>query len=61
MKETIQNKIQQVLMLAKTPVNKSTSSARATEDSLSKVIRNPVEAAIFIAELNAAIKAAQSK
>lgn len=64
MKEKIQQRINQLRDLATTPakgnVVKSSDSFRAS-DSLSKSIRNPQEATIFLAELDAAFKAARQK
>ncbi len=64
MKEKIQERINQVRLLATTPtkgyVAKDAGSFRAN-DSLSKSIRNSKEANIFLAELDAAIKVAQTK
>jgi hypothetical protein len=64
MKEKIQERINQVRHLAKTPTKgqavRTNDSFRAN-DSLSKSIRNSTEANIFLAELDAAIKIAQTK
>lgn len=61
MKESVQNKINQMLQLAKNrPTIEQTKNKafHRTDDSLSKAIRNPREAKIFLAELEAVIKAA---
>jgi hypothetical protein len=49
--------------MAKTPVTESdiTSAQYRSNDSLSKAIRNQEEATIFMAELDAAFKIAQSR
>ncbi len=63
MKEKIQERINKVRNLANASVKGNsvgTSSSRVT-DSLSSSIRNSKEATIFLAELDAAIKVAQSK
>jgi fatty acid/phospholipid biosynthesis enzyme len=65
MKEKIQQRINQVRRLATTSTKelhivKAVDSIR-TNDSLSKSIRNSKEANIFLAELDAAIKVAQTK
>ena len=63
MKEKIQERNNKVRNLANASVKGNsvgTSSSRVT-DSLSSSIRNSKEATIFLAELDAAIKVAQSK
>jgi hypothetical protein len=64
MKEKIQERINQVRHLATTSskgnVIRVADSTR-TNDSLSKSIRNSSEANIFLAELDAAIRVAQTK
>jgi len=63
MKEKIQERINKVRNLANASVKGNsvgTSSSRVT-DSLSSSIRSSKEATIFLAELDAAIKVAQSK
>jgi hypothetical protein len=64
MKEKIQERINQVRHLATTPskgnVIRVADSTR-TNDSLSKSIRNSSEANIFLAELDSAIRIAQTK
>ena len=58
MKEKVQNKINHIRELAKGSGMISNSSDRKrsqSNDSLSKVIRNPQEATLFCAELNAVI------
>lgn len=64
MQEKVQERIIQMRHLAtsasKVHLVKNTESFRAN-DSLSKSIRNSMEAAIFLAELNAAVKVAKVK
>lgn len=58
MNEKVQDKINQVQKLAKSSVEASSiksNGASRSDDSLSKAIRNSQEAAVFLAELNAAI------
>ena len=64
MKQSIQDKIEQIKELAKTQhlVGKIASAAVSNnEDSLLKAIRNKEEATVFMAELDAAIKVAKRK
>jgi len=64
MKNQVQSQIDRFLALAKTPVaateHGASSHSRAT-DSLSKLIKTEEDAAVFMAELNAIFKLAQSK
>ena len=63
MKEKIQQRINQIRDLAKNHAkghNTGTSPFRVN-DSLSKSIRNSKEANLFLAELDAAFKVAQTK
>jgi hypothetical protein len=64
MKEKVQERINRVRHLATSPakgyVVKDVNSFRIN-DSLSKSIRNPEEADIFLAELDAAVKIAKTK
>ncbi len=58
MKENVQNKINNIRQLAKGSViisNPGERKSLQSNDSLSKVIRNPQEAILFFAELNAVI------
>lgn len=62
MKQKIQERINQVKFLATSPAKKATAKVARSfhaNDSLSKAIRNSKEAAIFLEELNAAIKVAK--
>ena len=64
MKQSIQDKIEQIKELAKTQhlVGKIASAEVSNnEDSLLKAIRNKEEATVFMAELDAAIKVSKSK
>jgi len=64
MKQSVQNKIEQIKELARTQhlagkiISAEISNA---EDSLLKSIRNKEEATVFMAELDAAIKVSKSK
>lgn len=63
MNEKIQEKLNQMRRMAamsKKTHTVKTSDERPIEDSLSKAIRNPKEAAIFLAELEAAVKIAKA-
>lgn len=63
MKENIKNKIDQIKLQATTPKKgnlKSNIKSLGVNDSLSKSIRNPMEATVFLTELDAAIKMAQA-
>jgi hypothetical protein len=64
MKESIQNKINQIKKLAESQHLKGKISAPEnlnSEDSLVKGIRNKEDAAFFLAELNSAIQVSQKK
>ena len=65
MKESIQHKIDLIMQLAKTSVKgsamKDVEAFRASNDSLSKSIRNEKEANVFLAELNAVVENARRK
>ena len=66
MKTSIQNKVNNSIAHSssasiKEGKNLSVESSRSNEDSLLKAIRSPEEAAVFMAELDAVIKVAQSK
>ena len=65
MNERINDKIQQIMQLAKSPVEASANSrfegVRNKEDSLLKSIRDTNEAAIFMSELETVIELAKSK
>lgn len=58
MNEKVQNKINEIMEMAKLSSKKTrttnTNSPR-TQDSLTKAIRNQQEASVFLAELNAVI------
>jgi hypothetical protein len=63
MKENIKNKIDQIKLQATTPKKgnlKSNIKSLGVNDSLSKSIRNSMEATVFLTELDAAIKMAQA-
>lgn len=63
-KQSIQNKIEQIKKLAQTQhlAGKIASvEVSNNEDSLLKAIRNKQEAAVFLAELDAAIKVSKIK
>ncbi|MCC6370761.1 MAG: hypothetical protein IT236_07150 [Bacteroidia bacterium] len=63
MKENIRDKIKKVVALANSSVKENNSAPieYPSNDSLSKSIRNKQEADIFLAELDAAFKMAQSR
>jgi len=67
MKDSIQNKIDRIKAISYNAPSKAVVFAATVEehgdkkDSLSKVIRNEKEAAIFYAELKAAVTLAKSK
>jgi hypothetical protein len=64
MEEKIQERINQMRELATKPVKtvkKKTNRTLTVNDSLSKAIRNPKEANIFLTELNAAITISRIK
>ena len=66
MKESIQRKIDEINELAKLSAKAGGSkhvsaSSRPVKDSLSMAIRNEAEAAAFLAQLDAIIKAARQK
>ena len=65
MNERVKDKILQTLLFANSPVEEGNNSrfdgVRNKEDSLLKSIRDTNEAAIFMYELDSAIKLAKSK
>lgn len=64
MKQSIQNKINSIIAHSTVKENVKDMSVKndfLNEDSLLKAIRSKEDASIFIAELNAVIKVAQSK
>lgn len=62
MKEKIQDKINRVRALAKTPVKGGQPDERVrSSDSLSNAVRNSTEAKIFMAELDIAIRVARQR
>lgn len=64
MKQSIQTKIEQIQLLAKTQhLGSTSSSVRSTNanDSLAEAIRNEKDATLFMAELDAVIKIGASK
>jgi hypothetical protein len=64
MKQSIQNKINNIIEHSTSKGNVKDMSVKNdffNEDSLLKAIRSEKDASIFIAELNAVIKVAQSK
>ena len=65
MKETLQDKINKLKQMAEASKENFSSKEKKTavevSDSLARSITNKKDAAIFMAELNAAIKIAQEK
>lgn len=61
MKEQVQHKIDEILMLAKTSGSTASYPCSHRPDSLSQIIRTEKDAELFMAKMEAAFKVAQSR